>query len=112
MTTQATRTICEKPGYSAQVDRPGAVTHMQSYDAYVARGPSGFSGHGTALIDSLTGEVLSKAAFPVELTDEQEQIERAYAADREAEHRAEERAENAWLRAAEYDPRMDDPREW
>ena len=24
----------------------------------------------------------------------------------------EQYAENAWLRAAEYDPRMEDPREW
>jgi len=30
----------------------------------------------------------------------------------DAEHAAEAQAENAWLRAAEYDPRMDDPREW
>jgi len=38
----------------------------------------------------------------------------AEAARRELETQAaaERAAENAWLRAAEYDPRMDDPREW
>ncbi len=35
-----------------------------------------------------------------------------YAAHLEAEARAEQYAESAWLRAAEYDPRMSDPREW
>ena len=30
----------------------------------------------------------------------------------EAEASSEQRAESAWLRAAECDPRMDDPREW
>lgn len=32
--------------------------------------------------------------------------------DAEAQHKSEMAAENAWLVAAEYDPRMDDPREW
>jgi hypothetical protein len=35
-------------------------------------------------------------------------IDAAHAAQQESEIQA----ENAWLRAAEYDPRMDDPREW
>lgn len=33
-------------------------------------------------------------------------------ASREREYESETAAESAWLRAAEYDPRMDDPREW
>lgn len=34
------------------------------------------------------------------------------AAAGDAETASEQYAENAWLRAAEYDPRMHDPREW
>jgi hypothetical protein len=30
----------------------------------------------------------------------------------ERQAQSEQQAESAWLRAAEYDPRMDDPREW
>jgi hypothetical protein len=44
------------------------------------------------------------------------ELGRRFQAWQDAEHLAEQAseiaAENAWLRAAEYDPRMHDPREW
>jgi hypothetical protein len=62
------------------------------YEAYISTGP--FAG--------ATFEVLES-----ELTDDEHE-----ALDQHEQQRHEIEAENAWLRAAEYDPRMQDPREW
>lgn len=44
--------------------------------------------------------------------DQREREQKVIDAERDAEQADEIYAENAWLRAAEYDPRMNDPREW
>lgn len=84
----ASVTPCTKPGYTKSstdttpvwIGDVAATTHLQNYEAYRAfGGPSGFSGTGTAVINSRTGEVLAKEAFRFDALLAQQAIEQAAA---------------------------------